>query len=46
VSASHPITLHADPSRMFLGESDPNWSPSKNTAQPVASGWGSYYDYD
>ena len=28
VSASHPVTMYADPSRMYLGESDPNWSPS------------------
>lgn len=29
VSASHPVTLYADPSRMYLGETDPHWSPSK-----------------
>jgi hypothetical protein len=32
VSASHPVTLYADPSRMYLGESDPNWTPSSNLA--------------
>jgi hypothetical protein len=29
VSASHPITMYADPSRMWIGESDPQWSPSR-----------------
>lgn len=42
VSASHPITMYADPSRMYLGETDPHWSPSKSAAQyshPVDNGW-------
>lgn len=42
VSASHPITMYADPSRMYLGETDPQWSPSKiaaNDPGPIDMGW-------
>jgi len=42
VSASHPVTMYADPSRMYLGETDPNWSPSGNAIRqpdPVDNGW-------
>jgi replicative DNA helicase len=28
VSASHPVTMYADFSRMLISESDPKWSPS------------------
>lgn len=28
VSASHPVTMYADPSRMWIGDTNPNWSPS------------------
>lgn len=43
VRAEHPITMFADPSRMYLGESDPHWSPSKAATrypEPVDNGWG------
>ena len=44
VSASHPITMYADPSRMYLGENDPHWSPSRVATRnpgPVDNGWSS-----
>lgn len=42
VSASHPITMYADPSRMYLGDTDPHWSPSgkiERHSSPVDTGW-------
>jgi energy-coupling factor transporter ATP-binding protein EcfA2 len=40
VSASHPVTMYADFSRMLISETDPNWSPSGSvSAQPVTSDW-------
>ncbi len=42
VSASHPVTMYADPSRMYLGETDPHWRPSgiaERTPSPVDNGW-------
>jgi len=44
VSASHPVTMYADPSRMLISESDPAWTPSRMAAgnpDPVDSGWNS-----
>jgi hypothetical protein len=35
VSASHPTTLFADPSIMYLGETNPKWSPSGSVSGPV-----------
>jgi hypothetical protein len=43
VSASHPITMYADPSRMYLGETDPHWTPSgvvnRHSAPVDLSAW-------
>lgn len=44
VSASNPITMYADPSRMLISESDPHWSPSgiaSRTPDPVDNSWSS-----
>lgn len=35
VSASHPVTMYADPSRMLISETDPNWTPSGKVAEAV-----------
>lgn len=37
VSASHPVTMYADFTRMLISETDPNWTPS--SAVPP-SAWG------
>lgn len=40
--AEHPVIMWADPSRMQLSETNPNWSPSgyvQEDSYPVASGW-------
>jgi hypothetical protein len=42
VSASHPVTMYADFSRMLISESDPNWQPSgiaERNPGPVDTGW-------
>ena len=39
VSASRPIRMYADPSRMWIGESDPNWSPSGTVDQGAPSSY-------
>jgi replicative DNA helicase len=33
VSASHPVTMYADPARMLISDTNPNWSPSGNVVQ-------------
>lgn len=33
VSASHPVTMYADFSRMWIGDTNPNWSPSGAVGQ-------------
>jgi AAA domain len=37
--AEHPVIMYADPARMYLGESDPHWSPSR-TVRLIDNGWG------
>jgi AAA domain len=42
VSASHPVTMYADFSRMLISETDPRWTPSGITNREPAqvdSGW-------
>jgi hypothetical protein len=39
-AATNPVIMYADPSRMFLSEDNPNWSPSGSLAGSVArTGW-------
>lgn len=35
VSASHPVTMYADFSRVLISETDPHWSPSGKVAEAV-----------
>jgi hypothetical protein len=41
VRAERPVIMYADPSRMYLGEDDPNWSPSRaaGNSHPVDNSW-------